>query len=124
MAIAAGKLDRRITLQRLKEGRWITVDGALQLEAADEYNDAIREWVTLAIRSASYEPLSDGERFRAGETAATASARFVIRHSAAVADLNPRDRLTFEGSAWEIVRVKEIGRRQGLEISATVRADG
>jgi SPP1 family predicted phage head-tail adaptor len=111
MALSAGKLDRKIILQRFTE-------------TVDEYNELVKTWATLATRSASYEPLSDGEKFRASETAAEASARFVIRYSAAVADLNPKDRLTFEGAAWEIVRVKEIGRREGLEITAGKRADG
>lgn len=107
----AGPLDRRITLERFTSTR-------------DVYNEEVQTWTTLATRSASFEPLSDGERFRASETAATASARFVIRHSTTVADLNPLDRLVFEGVTWQILRVKEIGRREGIEISATVRADG
>jgi SPP1 family predicted phage head-tail adaptor len=111
MAIAAGKLDRKIVLQRFTS-------------TVDSYNEPVLSWSTLATRSASYEPISDGERFRAGETAATASARFVIRYSSAVSTLNPKDRLTFDGDTWQILHVKEIGRREGIEISATVRADG
>ena len=109
--VSAGKLDRRIVLQRFSETR-------------DAYNEPVKTWATLASRSASYEPLSDGERFRAGETAANASARFVIRWSSAVQTLNPKDRLTFDGDTYEIVRVKEIGRREGLEITVSGRADG
>lgn len=111
MALSAGKMDRKIVLQRFTETR-------------DTYNEPVKTWATLATRSASYEPLSDGERFRASETAANASARFVIRYSAAVADLDPKDRLTFEGSTYEIVNVKQIGRREGIEITAGARADG
>ena len=107
----AGKLDRKIVLQRFTS-------------TLDDYNEPVKTWATLATRSASYEPISDGERFRAGETAANASARFVIRYSAAVADLNPKDRLTFEGTVHDILHVKEIGRREGIEITATARADG
>jgi SPP1 family predicted phage head-tail adaptor len=106
----AGKLDRKITLQRSTETR-------------DEYNEPVKTWATLATRSASYEPLSDGEKFSASETAAEASARFVIRWSSAVATLNPRDRLLYEGDTWEILRVKEMGRREGLEITAGARAE-
>lgn len=111
MSLAAGKLDRKIVLQRFTSTR-------------DSYNEPVLAWSTLAVRQASYEPIRDGERFRAGETAATASARFVIRHSTVVSDLTPKDRLTFDGRTWQILHVKEIGRREGLEISATVRADG
>ena len=107
----AGKLDRKIILQRFTETR-------------DAYNEPVKTWATLATRAASYEPLSDGERFRASETAANASARFVIRYSAAVSDLNPKDRLEYESEAWEILHVKELGRREGLEILAGSRADG
>lgn len=111
MALSAGKLDRRIILQRFTETR-------------DEYNEPVKTWVTLATRSASYEPLSDGEKFRASETAADASARFVIRWSNATASLNPKDQLIFEGVTHQIVRVKEIGRREGVEITTASRADG
>ena len=107
----AGKLDRRVTLQRFTS-------------TVDAYNEPVLTWATLAVRWASYEPLSDGERFRAGETAADASARFVIRWSSTVEDLNPKDRLTFDGVTYQILRVKEIGRREGLEITAAARADG
>lgn len=111
MALAAGKMDRRIVLERFTETR-------------DDYNELVKTWAALATRWASYEPLSDGEKFSASETAANASARFVIRHSSAVADLNPKDRLVFGSVTYEIVRVKEIGRREGLEITAGARADG
>jgi SPP1 family predicted phage head-tail adaptor len=107
----AGPLDRKIILQRFTS-------------TLDEYNEPVKTWSTLATRSASYEPLSDGERFRAGETAANASARFVIRWSSAVSTLNPKDRLQYEGETWQILHVKEIGRREGIEITAGTRADG
>lgn len=106
----AGNLDRRIVLQRFTSTR-------------DDYNEEVRTWTTLATRSASYEPLSDGERLRASEVGATASARFVIRHSTAVADLDPKDRLVFDGVTYAILHVKELGRREGIEITAVARAD-
>lgn len=107
----AGKLDRRITLERFTS-------------TPDAYNEPVLTWTALATRAASYEPLSDGEKFSASETAANTSARFVIRYSAAVADLDPKDRLVFDGVTYEIVRVKHIGRREGIEITAGARADG
>lgn len=106
----AGKLDRRVRLERFAT-------------TLDTYNEPVKTWATLATRWASYEPLPDGERFRASETAANASARFVIRWSTEVASLNPRDRLIFAGVAHEIVHVKELGRREGIEITTAARAD-
>ena len=107
----AGPLDRRIVLER-------------STSTPNEYNEPVLAWATLATRWASYEPIRDGEKFSASETAASLSARFVIRHSSAVADLNPKDRLTFEGVVHQILNVKPIGRREGIEITTAVRADG
>ncbi|GLK49494.1 hypothetical protein GCM10017620_24670 [Brevundimonas intermedia] len=106
----AGNLDRRITLQRAT----ITRDG---------YNNEVATWNDLVTVWAGYAPVSDGERFRAGERASEISARFTIRHSSQVADLSPKDQLVFSGRTFAITRVKEIGRREGLEITVVGRDD-
>ena len=111
MPISAGSLDRRIALQRATITR-------------DEYNAEVSTWATFATRAASYEPVPDGEKFRAGERASEISARFVIRWSQAVKDTSPKDQLIFDGRTYAVTRVKEIGRREGLEITAVGRDDG
>lgn len=110
--LAAGKLDRRITLERFTTTQ-------------DDFNNDVEAWTPLATVWAAYEPIRDGEKFRAGETAAGLSARFTIRHSAQVADLNPKDRLTFKGITYAILNVKEAeGRNVALEITCAARGDG
>ena len=112
MPLAAGKLDRRITIQRATITR-------------DAYNEAVQTWADLATVWASYEPVSDGEKFRAGERASAISARFVIRHSSTVADVNPADQLIFKGQVHQILGVKEAeGRGVGIEITTVTRSDG
>lgn len=106
----AGKLDRRITLERAS----ITLD---------DFGGQVEAWVVLATVWAEAIPVSDRERWRAGEIGATISHRFRIRWSSAVADLNARDRVIFDGREYDIHGVKEIGRRVGLEITASTRAD-
>lgn len=106
----AGKLDRRVTLQSVTVTR-------------DAYNAPAVTWADVATVWASYQPVSDGERFRAGERAAEISARFQIRYSSQVKAVSPVWRLTFEGRVYEINHVKEIGRREGLEITAVARGD-
>lgn len=106
----AGALDRTIVLQRATL-------------APNAMNEPVETWGTLATRRASYQPVSDGERSQAAEVAAVIDCRFQIRWSADVASLSPKDRLTFEGRVFDIRGVKEIGRRQGLEISARARAE-
>lgn len=111
VGIAAGRLDRKITLERFTETR-------------DSYNEVVKTWATLSTVRASFEPLSDSERFRADAVAANVSARFVIRYSTTVSGLTAKDRLTFEGATYEIVHVKTLGRLDGIEVTAAARADG
>lgn len=111
--ISAGKLDRRIALQRYMETR-------------DDFNNPVLTWAALATVSASKEDIRDSERMAAQETGSEITTRFQIRWSTAVADLNTKDRLEFpidSGRYFNIVAVKEIGRREGIEISAAARAD-
>lgn len=106
----AGKLDRRITLQP----RLMTKNG---------FNEDVETWPDGLEVWSSYEPVKDGERLRAAEVAASITARFQIRWSPDVAGLSEVDRLAFDGRSFDIVAVKEIGRREGMEISATARAE-
>ncbi len=91
----------------------------------DDFNTDVETWTLLATVWAAYEPIRDGEKFRAGETAAGLSGRFTIRYSSQVADLNPKDRLIFKGVTYAILNVKEAeGRKVALEITCTARGDG
>jgi SPP1 family predicted phage head-tail adaptor len=107
----AGKLDRRVTLLARVLGK-------------NGYNENVETWPEPGVEVwASYEPVKDAERLRAAEVAASITARFQIRWSPDVAAVDPTWRLTFEDRSHDIVAVKEIGRREGLEISATARAE-
>ncbi len=68
--------------------------------------------------AASYEPLSDGERWRAGAVEQKAEARFVLGYSARAAAVTGAHVLRFEGADWEITGTKVIGRRRWIEITA------
>jgi SPP1 family predicted phage head-tail adaptor len=106
----AGRLDRRITIERATETR-------------DAFNNPVLAWGPLATVWASVEHIRDSERWSAQEVGAAVQMRFQIRYSQAVADVNPKDRLTYEGREFDIVAVKELGRREGLELTAAARAD-
>lgn len=106
----AGRLDRRIVIQQATT-------------AADSFNEPVQTWATLATVWAIAEPVSDGERQRAGETLASKSYRFTIRWSYDVFEIDPRNRVVFDGRTYDIQGVKEIGRREFIEITATARAE-
>ena len=116
VAISAGALDRRITLQRAQD-------------IPNAFNEGEPNWVDLATVWASKEDVSDAERSRAGQTEAVITTRFQVRlpdrryWAGDGPDLNPKDRLVYGRTVYAIVAVKEIGYRERLEISATARAD-
>lgn len=83
----------------------------------------VETWATLATVSASKKDVSDRERIASAEVQAEITTRFVIRYSSTVADLNPKDRVVFDGRTYAISAVKEVGRREGVEISASARSD-
>lgn len=107
----AGKLDRRVTLRRFTTSK-------------DAFNADVPTWGDLATVWASKDDVSDAERNRAAQVGASVTTRFQIRYSDAVADLGPKDQLICEGRTYAISAVKELGRRSGLEITASARTDG
>lgn len=107
----AGALDRRVTFQRA------TV-------VTNEFNEGEPSWVNVATVWASKSDISDGERIRAAQTGASVTTRFQVRWNALTATVTPKDRLQCEGRTYGIVAVKELGRREGLEITASTGADG
>lgn len=109
--VTAGKRDRVLTIQRSTR---------VQDVGSGEWIDT---WGTLATVWTSKKDTSDGERMRAAELSAEISTRFVIEWSAALAGVTVEDRVECEGRVYNIYSVKEIGTREGIEITGTARAD-
>lgn len=106
----AGKRDRRITIERYSVTR--SPAGA-----------EVQTWSELATVFAEKLDLSDRERVAAAQVSAEITTRFRILYSRRVADVNPKDRISHAGRTYDIWGVKEIGRREGLEITAAARID-
>lgn len=107
----ASLLDRSITIQRATETR-------------DDYNNLVdTAWNNLITVRASKKDISDGEKISAQEVGADITMRFQVRWNSIIATVNPKDRILFEGNTYGILGVKEIGRREGREITATARID-
>lgn len=106
----AGKLDRRVQFRRFT----LTDDGFTTVETWADHGAPV--W-------ASRRDVSDRERMAAMEVSATITTRFQVRWSRFTAGITPKDRLTCEGAEYEITGIKELGRRQGFEITASARAD-
>ena len=104
----AGNLDRRIHVLRAA----LVDDGYQQVQGPHVQHGP-------PIWAAKLE-VSDAERFRNGTVEPGISTRFRVRWSGFTAGIDRTDRLRCEGRDYAIVGIKQIGRREGLEISCVV----
>lgn len=100
------KLDRRVQFLRASE-----INDGFQTRLGPHVNYGSPVWASKA-------PVSDGERFRAGAVAQDMTDRFVVRYSALTASLTLADEMICEGITYGIIGKKELGRREGFEITA------
>ncbi len=106
----AGALDRRVTILRAVA----TDDGFATVLAAP---------APIGTVSASKQDMSDAERFRAGLVSASMTTRFRVRSTAFTRSIRPADLLRCAGMDYDIIGIKEVGRLDGLEITATAKSD-
>jgi len=107
----AGRLDRRVTFLAHGEG------------ARDAYGHPAPTSTALVPVWASVEYVRDSERVALGQLESEITIRVRTRWSAALAALDTRCSLTFEARDYDIVAIKEVGRREGLEFSAKAAAE-
>lgn len=105
----AGNRDRQVTIERATISR-------------DAHNEQVQTWATYAVRFASARPAPGTERFQNAETAAAAPMRFVFLWESNLVKVT--DRILHEdGRHYYVADVKEIGRREGLEVLAVARPE-
>lgn len=113
----SGDLDRRLQFRRaalITDGFGTRLNWNVSAPEADNLGSPV--W-------GSRRDVSDGEKAGAGTVFAEISARFVIRSSSFTRAITPQDRLVEGGRVFEIIGIKEMGRRDRLEITAVARAD-
>jgi SPP1 family predicted phage head-tail adaptor len=106
----AGKLDRRIVIQRATVAR-------------NSLNEPLETWSTYATLWANRKDATAGESYKAQEVDAELSARFLIRSSATTRGITPNDRVSYGGDTFNITQVREVQRNRWIEIDAVRRAD-
>lgn len=77
----------------------------------------------LARAWAKKTDASDSERIAAQQVGSQITARFITQWSKRLAGIDPKARIVCAGTTYDISGVKEIGRRDWLEWTATARAD-
>lgn len=106
----AGRLDRRISLQRAT----ITQDST---------GDEVLTWGTLTTVWAEAKPMRGAESFTAQQFIGKTPVTFRIRWSDATKAITVEDRIIFDERTFNILDVREIGRREGLEVDAYARSE-
>ncbi len=104
----AGKLDRRITIQRATA-------------ASNDRNEPIQTWSDLVTVWAQQRPNRGQERFTAQEIAGQSVMTFHIRYREG---LSVKDRISYQDKIWDILDIREVGRNVVLEIDVVARAEG
>lgn len=118
-----GRLDRVITIQR-------------KSTTSSDSGEPVETWANIATRrAASVAPVRGDERFTGEQLVANDQIEFRVHYSQTLAELSPLDRVLYpapnageeadvaERSIHDIIAVHEIGRREGLQIITTRRAD-
>ncbi len=100
----SGKLDKRITIDRSGE-------------TVDDYGRVTTGWTTLATVRAEILQASTAEFLRAYGEAEQTGIVFRIRFIPNIL-ITTADRVSYAGQAYDLVEIKEIGQRKGLELRA------
>lgn len=98
--------------------------GELSVLVQFQRQDQAGDWADIgAPHPARRRDLRADERWRSGTVQAGVEARFTVRHTPFASTVTPRDRLVADGEAFEIVGVRDLGRRRWIEITAASRTD-
>ena len=100
MHIKSGKLDRIITITRLSE----TVGAS---------GNVSETWTALHTVRAEKVELASAENLESFGNADSGQVVFRIRY---LADVTTADRITYDGSEYDIEHITELGRRRGQEL--------
>ena len=95
-----GSMDRRITIER--EAETVKASGSV-----------VKAWAPVAMVWAEVLQQSASEFFTGYGEAETGTVIFRVRHRPGI---TTADRVTYEGTAYGIKEIKELGRRDALEL--------
>ena len=103
--IRAGKLDRQIVIERQTET--VVASGAV-----------LETWAPVATVRAELVQRSADEYLTGYGEAETGNAVFRIRH---LAGITTADRVTCDGSTYDIDEIVELGRKRALELRTVAK---
>ncbi|WP_276118382.1 phage head closure protein [Pararhizobium qamdonense] len=104
----AGKLDKTITIDRAAT-------------TVDEYGAPTEGWTTITTVRAQLIQSTTEEFIQSFGSSSKVAVIFRIRHRDGIA---VSDRLTHSGQAYDLKEIKELGRRDGLDLRCTAQGTG
>ena len=96
----AGKLDKTIVIER-------------RGETVNEYGTVAEGWAPVATVRAQVIQQSTDEFLKGAGTTGQTAIVFRVRHRD---DLMLEDRVTYQGQVFDMKEIKELGRRDGLDL--------
>ena len=102
MTFEVGKLDRRIELQE-------------PIETRDTTGDVITTYSTVYTVPCAVENFKSAERFSSEQIRSSRVRDFRMRY---LTNIEENWQIRYEGSDFRILAIDEIGRREGLKITA------
>lgn len=102
--IDPSEFDRKVTFQRFTKDD----DGFQNVKRWADFGHPV--W-------ARKKDVSDGERVRAGEVAASLTTRWTVMSCALTRSITAKDAISYRGISYAIWGIKEIGQNQFLEIT-------
>lgn len=111
MRIAAGELDRRVSIWRSE----LIDDGTATVPGPP---------AEIAERWAKKSDVSDSERVRASELGQEVTTRWLVRSDALTRTITGKDELRYKGRVYVVTGTKETSEREdGIEITTMMRPD-
>jgi SPP1 family predicted phage head-tail adaptor len=105
-----GRMDSRIAIERTTT-------------TTNAYGERTNTWGTLATVWADviYRDGSGSETIQSAQVLSKQPVHFLIRYSTTVADVSPKDRVSYNSKLYNIEAVQEVGRNDGLRLTCTIR---
>jgi len=100
----AGQMDRRVVIESAGS-------------TLDTFGESIETWSTFATVWASVRVNGGRESFDSDQVIAEGTTTFKIRY---LSGMSERMRIVYNSANYDIQSIKELGRKEGLEILATV----
>lgn len=100
----AGKLDKTIVIQRFTS-------------TVDDYGTPLETWADLATVRAQIIQATTEEFMKGWGASTEAATVFRIRH---MDGITPADRVTYLDRSYDLKEIKELGRREGLDLRCVV----